>query len=298
MMSTQALHDRPAEAATGPLSDARQTECPVIDPGVLQQPAMGLFKGKIGLVMGVANDHSIAWAMSEALYREGAELAFTHLPGPSSERRVGRLVEGLHRKPKVFMPCDIQKDEDIARVFDTVRETYGRLDFLVHSIAFAPPAELKRPYVESSRAGWHLAMDISVYSLVAVCNAAAPLMAPGGTIVTLSYFGGEKVMPGYNLMGVCKAALEHSVRYLAWDLGREKGIRVNAISAGPMRTLSSAGVANFDQMREHAAKKACLGRNVEPEELGTTGLYLLSNLSGALTGEVLHVDCGYSIVGL
>lgn len=257
---------------------------------------MGLFSNKIGLVMGVANDHSIAWAMSEALYAEGAELAFTHLPTPSGERRVKRLVEP--HGPKVVMPCDVQADADIARVFQAVRDTYERLDFLVHSIAFGPPAEIRRPYVDTSRAGWHLAMDISVYSLVAVCREAIPLMPEGGTIATISYFGGEKVMPGYNLMGVCKAALEHSVRYLAWDLGREKKIRINAISAGPMRTLSSAGISDFDQMREHAAKKACLNRNVLPEELGSTGLYLLSHLSGGITGELIHVDCGYSIVGL
>lgn len=256
---------------------------------------MGMFDGKIGLVMGVANDRSIAWAMSEALAAEGAELAFTHLPGVSSTRRVTRLVEPL--APKLTMPCDAQSDADLERVFQAVAAAYGRLDFLVHAIAFAPPDELRRPYVESSRAGWHLAMDISVYSLVASCRLAAPLMDRGGSIVTLSYFGGEKVMPGYNLMGVCKAALEHSVRYLAWDLGRKR-IRVNAISAGPMRTLSAAGIAKFDEMRDHAAEKACLGRNVEFKELGTTGLYLLGEMSDGLTGEVLHVDAGYSIVGL
>jgi enoyl-[acyl-carrier protein] reductase I len=256
---------------------------------------MGIFSGKTGLVMGVANDHSIAWAMSQALYAEGAELAFTHLPGPSSERRISRLVEP--HAPKLVLPCDVQRDEDIARVFDAVRETYGRLDFLIHSIAFAPPQELRKPYLETSRAAWHLAMDISVYSLVACCRAAAPLMTDGGAIVTLTYFGGEKVFPGYNVMGVCKAALEHSVRYLAWDLGR-KNIRINAISAGPVRTLSSAGISDFDQMQEHAARKACLGRNVLPDELGAAGLYLLSHLSGGVTGETIHVDCGYSIMGL
>ena len=198
---------------------------------------------------------------------------------------------------RLIVPCDVQNDDDITRVFEAVRTTYGRLDFLIHSIAFAPPLELKQPYVQSSRAGWHLAMDISVYSLVAVCRAAAPLMTDGGSIVTLSYYGGEKVVPGYNMMGVCKAALEHSVRYLAWDLGRQK-IRVNAISAGPMRTLSAAGIASFDTMRDHFVQKAPLGRNVEPSELGTTGLYFLSDLSSAITGEVLHVDCGYSTVGL
>jgi enoyl-[acyl-carrier protein] reductase I len=256
---------------------------------------MGLFTGKVGLVMGVANDRSIAWAMAEGLHQEGAELAYTHLPSPSSERRVTRLVEA--QAPKVVLPCDVQNDADIARVFEAVAANHGRLDFLIHSIAFAPPEELRKPYVQTSRAGWHLAMDISVYSLVAVSRAAAPLMTNGGNIVTLSYFGGEKVMPGYNVMGVCKAALEHSVRYLAWDLGRQK-IRVNAISAGPMRTLSSAGVSGFDQMREHAIEKACLGRNVEFHELANTGLYLLSDLSNGVTGEILHVDCGYSIVGL
>ena len=151
----------------------------------------------------------------------------------------------------------MQNDADIVRVVDAIRDTYGRLDFLVHSIAFSPPQELRTPYVEMSREGWHLAMDISVYSLVAVCRAAAPLMTAGGAIVTFSYYGGEKVIPGYNMMGVCKAALEHSVRYLAWDLGRQN-VRVNCISAGPMRTLSAAGIHGFDEMRDHAAQKSPL----------------------------------------
>lgn len=256
---------------------------------------MGMFSGKTGLVMGLANDRSIAWAMSEALYAEGAELGFTHLPSPSSERRVRGLVES--HQAKLVMPCDVQRDEDIVRVFDAAKETYGRLDFLIHSIAFAPPSELRNPYTDISRAGWHLAMDISVYSLVAVCRAAAPLMTEGGSIVTLSYYGGEKVIPHYNVMGVCKAALEHSVRYLAWELG-SKNIRVNAISAGPMRTLSSAGVSHFDEMREHATQRSPLHRDVEPADLGRAGLYLLGDLSSGVTGEVIHVDCGYNIVGL
>lgn len=256
---------------------------------------MGSFTGKTGLVMGVANDHSIAWAMSKALYDAGAELAFTHLPGPSGSRRVCRLLEPY--APKLVLPCDVQSDQDLARVFGAIGETYGKLDFLVHSIAFAPPQELRQPYVQTSREGWHLAMDISVYSLVAACREAAPLMGGGGAIVTVSYYGGEKVVPGYNVMGVCKAALEHSVRYLAWDLGRRK-IRVNAISAGPVRTLSTAGISGFDELRTHAAKKSPLGRGVEPEELGATGLYLLSGQSAGLTGETIHVDCGYNIVGL
>ena len=256
---------------------------------------MGMFSGKIGLVMGVANDRSIAWAMSRALYAEGAELAFTYRPSPTNECRVRELVEPHH--PKIVLPCNVQKDDDIARVCDAVRDVYGRLDFLVHSIALAPPQELRNPYIEMSRDGWHLAMDISVYSLVAACRAAAPLLTPGSAIVTISYYGGEKVIPGYNMMGVCKAALEHSVRYLAWDLGRQK-IRVNCISAGPLRTLSAAGVVGFDELREHAAQKSPLGRNIDAQDLGATGLYLLSDLSSGVTGETIHVDCGYSIVGL
>ncbi len=208
-----------------------------------------------------------------------------------------RLVEP--HAPRIVLPCDVQKDEDLQSVFESVRQNYGKLDFLIHSIAFAPPDELRRPYLQTSRAGWHLAMDISAYSLVAACREASPLLSENGAVVTISYFGGEKVMPGYNLMGICKAALEHSVRYLAWDLGRlDRGLRINCISAGPMRTLSSAGISDFDEMQEHAARKSCLGRNVAFEELGATGLYLLSPLSGAVTGETLHVDCGYSIVGL
>lgn len=257
---------------------------------------MALFSGKVGLVMGVANEYSIAWAISQALYAAAAELAFTYRPNASALRRLRRLVQPY--APKLLVPCDVQSDDDIARVFRDVRATYGKLDFLVHSIAFASPRELRRPYLETSRAGWHLAMDISVYSLVAVSREAAALMPEGGTILTISYFGGEKVIPGYNVMGVCKAALEHSVRYLAWDLGRTKKIRINALSAGPMRTLSSAGLAEFDRMRQHAAEKACLHRHVRPEELGTTAAYLLSHLSGAVTGEVIHVDAGYSVVGL
>jgi len=256
---------------------------------------MGLFDGKTGLVMGMANDRSIAWAISQALYAEGAELGFTHLPSPSSERRVRKLVEP--RGANLVLPCDVQKDQDIERVFAATKETYAKLDFLLHSIAFAPPHELRNPYVETSRVGWHLAMDISAYSLVAVCRAAAPLMTGGGSVVTVSYYGGEKVFPGYNVMGVCKAALEHSVRHLAWDLGRQR-IRVNCISAGPMRTLSAQGVAGFDQMHEHAERKAPLGRKVAPEDLGKTGVYLLSELSDGVTGETIHVDCGFNIVGL
>ena len=254
-----------------------------------------MFTDKIGLVMGVANDRSIAWAISEALYAEGAELAFTHLPGPSSLRRVMELVGP--RGPKVVMPCDVRKDEDLAAVFDKIRAEYGRLDFLVHSVAFAPPQELRQPYVEMSRDGWHLAMDISVYSLVTASRAAAALMTAGGTMLSISYYGGEKVVPGYNVMGICKAALEHSIRYLAWDLGRRQ-IRVNCISAGPMRTLAPPALPASTNCASTPSQKSPLGRNVEPKELGATALYLLGDLSNGVTGETVHVDCGYSIVGL
>ena len=168
---------------------------------------------------------------------------------------------------------------------------------MIHSVAYAPTEELRGNYLNSSRNGWHLAMDISAYSLVAIAKRGAELMTDGGSIIALTYYGGEKVIPGYNLMGVCKAALEHSVRYLAFDLGRRK-IRVNAVSAGPMRTLSSAGISNFDEMQGHQAEKAALGRNVDFEELGQTAIYLLSDMSSAVTGETLHVDCGFSIVGI
>jgi enoyl-[acyl-carrier protein] reductase I len=189
----------------------------------------------------------------------------------------------------------VQKDDDIARVFDEVRDVYGRLDFLVHSIAFAPPQELRRPYVETTRAGWHVAMDISVYSLVAASRAAAPLMTAGGTILTISYYGGEKVVPGYNVMGVCKAALDSIVKYLAFDLG-PRGIRVNAVSAGPLRTLAGRG-AGVDEMLSLYEKMAPLGRNITHEEVGRTAGFLLSDMSDGITGELMHVDGGYNIMG-
>ncbi len=256
---------------------------------------MGLFTGKKGLVFGVANDRSIAWAMSDALYAEGAELAFTHLPGERSGRRVHQLVDP--KGSKIVLSCDVQKDEDLDSVFAAVKDQMGTIDFCIHSVAFAPTDELKTTYSEATRAGWHMAMDISAYSIVAIARRAAALMPNGGSIVALTYFGGEKVIPGYNLMGVCKAALEHSVRYLAFDLGRKK-VRVNALSAGPMRTLASAGIPNIDEMHDYQAQKSPLGRKVEFEELGKAGLYLLSDMSSAVTGEIHHVDCGYNVMGI
>lgn len=255
---------------------------------------MGLFDGKKGMIFGVANDHSIAWAISEQLLGEGADLGFTHLPGERMERRVRKLAEPAGAK--LITPCDVQKDEDVARVFSEARETYGQLDFVVHSIAYAPLDDLRRPYVEASREGFRISMDISVYSLVSVARAASELLPPGGAILTMTYFGGEKAVPGYNIMGVCKAALDASVRYLAYDLG-EKQIRVNAISAGPVKTLSSAAVGDFYKMIELYEAVSPLGRNIVPADVGKTALYLLSDLSAGVTGEILHVDAGYSIMG-
>jgi enoyl-[acyl-carrier protein] reductase I len=256
---------------------------------------MGMFTGKKGVIFGVANDRSIAWNIAESLFAEGAEIGFSALPGDRSERRVKQLVEPAGGK--FVLPCDVQKDEEIGAVYAKAKETWGKIDFVLHSVAFAPTQELRNPYYMISREGWKLAMDISAYSLVAMARGAADLMPDGGSITALTYFGGEKVIPGYNVMGICKAALEHSVRYLAWDLG-EKGIRVNAISAGPMRTLSAAGIGDFDEMRERQAKKACLRRNVDPKELGNAGIYLMSDMSNGVTGETLHVDCGFNIVGI
>ncbi|MGZ3434114.1 MAG: enoyl-ACP reductase FabI, partial [Isosphaeraceae bacterium] len=196
---------------------------------------MGMFAGKKGMVLGVANDFSIAWAITRKLLDEGAEIGFTHLPGEKMERRVRKLVDPLGAK--LVTPCDVQKDEDVARTFDQAKETYGGLDFVLHSIAFAPIDDIKCAYVNCSREGFKTAMDVSVYSLVSVAHHAARVMNQGGSIVTLTYLGGERVVPGYNMMGVCKAALDASVKYLAYDLGPKK-IRVNAVSAGPVKTLA------------------------------------------------------------
>jgi len=255
---------------------------------------MGLFDGKKGLVFGVANDYSIAWAISQKLMAEGAEVGFTHLPGDKMERRVRKLVEPTGSR--LLVSCDVQKDEDLARTFSQARETYGTLDFVLHSIAFAPIEDLRRPFVHSSRDGFKTAMDISVYSLAAVARHAAECMPEGGSILTLTYFGGERVVQGYNLMGVCKAALDMSVRYLAFDLGPQK-VRVNALSAGPVKTLAASAVGDSDKLGVLYEVVAPLGRNISREEVGASGMFLLSDLASGITGEVLHVDCGYNVMG-
>jgi enoyl-[acyl-carrier protein] reductase I len=251
--------------------------------------------GKKAVIFGVANERSIAWAISEALHAEGAELAFTYA-GEMLEKRVRPLAESIGSK--IILPCDVTKDEEIKHVFQTLKSSWGGLDILIHAIAFANKEDLANPYAQTSRAGFHLALDVSTYSMVALTREAAALMeGRGGSVITLTYMGSEKVVPNYNVMGIAKAALEASVRYLAYDLG-PKNIRVNAISAGPVKTLAAAGISGFKDMLHYAAERAPLKRNIEAEEVGRTALFLASDLSAAVTGEVLHVDAGYNIVGM
>lgn len=256
---------------------------------------MTLMSGKKGFIFGVANDHSLAWHIAEQCHQAGAQLAFNHLPNPKMERRVRELAEPIGAK--VIVPCDVSNDEQIHAALHQARESLGELDFVVHAVAFASRESLSNPFYRTSRADFLQAMDISAYSLVAVCQQALPFLAEGASILTLSYMGSVKVIPNYNVMGVCKAALESSVRYLAAELGREKKVRVNAISAGPVRTLSSAGVSGFSRMLEHYPEKAPLGRNVDAEEVGKSGLYFLSDLSSGVSGEIHYVDGGYNVVG-
>jgi enoyl-[acyl-carrier protein] reductase I len=255
---------------------------------------MSLLAGKKALIFGVANDHSIAWGIARALHEHGAEVGFSSIE-MMLERRVRPLAASIG---STFVePCDVQSDEDIARVFERWKETYGELDILVHALAFARREDLDGRFVDTSRDGFGLALDISAFSLVALAHAAAPLMTKGGSIMTLSYYGAEKVVANYNVMGVAKAALEASVRYLANDLGPD-GIRVNAISAGPVRTLAASGVANFRKMYGMFPDMAPLRRNITLEDVGGAAVYLGSDLSAAVTGETLYVDSGFNILGV
>lgn len=259
---------------------------------------MGLCAGKKGIVFGIANDHSIAWAITEALHKEGAVMGFTHLPDKDPERRrnesrVRKLVEPLGAQ--FILPCDVQKDEDLDQVFAQAKSTMGELDFVIHSVAYASMEDLKGPTYKCSRSGFALAMDISVYSLLAMARRAQGLLKPGGSLITLTYLGGERVIPGYNVMGICKAALECSVAYLANELGAQ-GVRVNSISAGPIKTLSSSAV-HVDKMKDFYQEAAPLRRNVTATEVGKSAVYLISDLSSGVTGEIIHVDCGYHIMG-
>ena len=254
----------------------------------------GLMAGKRGLIMGVANDRSIAWGIANTAHQHGAELAFTY-QGDALAKRVVPLAESVGSK--VVVPCDVTDDASIDKVFETVRETWGGLDFLVHAIAYADKEELKGKYVNTSRENFVRSLDISCYSFTALAQRAAALMNGGGSMLTLTYYGAERVMPHYNVMGVAKAALEASVRYLAADLGQDN-IRVNAISAGPIKTLAASGIGDFRYILKWNEYNSPLRRNVTLEQVGGAALYLLSDLATGVTGEVHHVDCGYHTVGM
>ncbi|WP_305044774.1 enoyl-ACP reductase FabI [Geoalkalibacter sp.] len=253
---------------------------------------MSFLEGKRGIIFGVANDKSIAWGISQALKNAGAELAFTYL-NEALEKRVRPLAESLGST--LILPCDVQKDEEIDQVFADVEKAWGGLDFVIHSVAFADREDLKRPFSQTSRAGFNLAMDISAYSLVAVSRRAIPLLKNGGSILTLSYLGAQRAVPNYNVMGVAKAALEASVRYLAAELG-PAGIRVNAISAGPIKTLAASGIGQFKEKLKLMDDYAPLRRTVTQEEVGKSALYFVSDLASGVTGEVHFVDAGFNIV--
>lgn len=248
---------------------------------------------KTAIIFGLANKRSIAWAIAQKLQESGWRLGICY-QNERLEQEAKDLIADLPGA-EGFM-CDVASDEQIARLFEKLKEKYGTLQGIVHSVAFAPAEELKGEFVNTTREGFRIAHDISVYSLVAVSRAAAPLMSEGGSIVTMSYFGAEKVVPRYNVMGVAKAALEASVRYLASDLG-PKGIRVNAISAGPIKTLAARGVSNLGEMLKSHADRSPLRRNVDPAEVGGTAAFLLSSAGSGITGETIYVDCGYNIMG-
>ena len=256
---------------------------------------MSSLAGKIGIVFGVANKRSIAWAIAQAWAKAGAKLAFTY-QGERLKENVEELA-GTFGSDTLLMPCDVTKDEDIARVFAEVAQKFGKLDLLLHSVAFAPKDALEGEFVNTTREAFRVAHDVSAYSLVALARGAAPLMTGGGSIVAMSDYGAVKVVPHYNVMGVAKAALEASTRYLAYDLGTKK-IRVNCISAGPVNTLAARGIAGFSEMLKHYEAHAPLKRNVLPEELGATGTFLASDGAAAITGQVLYVDCGYEVMGM
>lgn len=253
---------------------------------------MGLMTGKRGMVFGVANNLSIAWGIAQQLKAAGATLGFTYL-NESLEKRVRPLAESLDAE--LILPCDLAKDEDIEAVFQEVEKTWGSLDFVVHAVAFANREDLKNPFSQTSRENFLLAMDISAYTLVAVSRAAAPLMKNGGGIVTMTYLGAQRAVPNYNVMGVAKAALEASTRYLAAELG-EKGIRVNAISAGPIKTLAASAVGQFKEKLRVMDERAPLRRTVTQDEVGKSALYLLSDLASGVTGETHFVDAGFNFV--
>lgn len=257
-------------------------------------PQGTLMQGKRGLIMGVANNRSIAWAIARAVAAQGGELAFTYM-GEALEKRVRPLAASVGSD--ILIPCDVGDDAAIDAAFETLKTKWGKIDFLVHAIGFADKNFLRGRYVDTPRAVFQQALDISAYSFAAVSQRASAMMPDGGSLLTLTYLGGERWMPHYNVMGVAKAALEASVRYMAADLGKDK-IRVNAISAGPIKTLAASGIGDFSYILKWNKYNAPLQRNVELEEVGMSGLYLLSDLGRGVTGETHHVDCGYHVVGM
>ena len=256
--------------------------------------ATGLMQGKRGLIMGVANDRSIAWGIAKAVHAQGAELAFT-FQGEALQKRVVPLAASVGSE--IVLPCDVIDTASMDAVFSEIEKRWGRLDFLVHAIAYSDKEELKGGYIDTTPENFQKTMNISCYSFTALCQRARRLMTEGGSLVTLTYFGAERVMPHYNVMGVAKAALEASVRYLAEDLGKQN-IRVNALSAGPMKTLAASGIGDFRYILKWNEYNSPLRRNVSMDDLGGAGLYLLSSLSSGVTGETHHVDCGYHVVGM
>ena len=274
---------------------------------------MGLFDGKQGLILGVANDRSIAWAIAQVIMNEGGVCGFNHLPDkPDDERqrnrrRVTQLTDPFGAKAKFVLPMDVQKDEDIAAFMNKAKAEFGQIDFMLHSLAFATLEDLKKETIATSREGFKLAMDISAYSLLAVCNAAKEILKPavlnehrevtssGAAVLTLTYYGGERIVPGYNVMGICKAALDACMKYAAFDLGL-LGVRVNALSAGPLKTLASSAVG-AKGMEELYREVSPLARNVTHSEVGRVGAFLLSPLADGITAEIVHVDAGYNAMG-
>lgn len=259
---------------------------------------MGVMDGKRGLIVGIANDHSYAYFIAESLLREGAQCLFTHLPGERMQRRCEKAINQLGMNEPWLDSMDAGSDEDLDRVFNRIGAEFGSIDFLVHSIAFADKDWLKEgAFTATPRTVFTQALDISAYTYMAMANRAAPLMTNGGSMISMSYYGAEKAVPGYNVMGVAKAALEAATRYLAAELG-EKNIRVNSISGGPLRTMSALAVGGFSSILDWVEKKAPLRRNVTGRDVGDSAVYLLSDLASGVTGQTLHVDCGYSAMGL
>ena len=254
----------------------------------------GIMSGKRGIIMGVANERSIAWGIAAAAAEQGAEIAFTY-QGDALEKRVRPLAESIGSD--IVIPCDVSSDIAIDQTFITLKEKWDTIDFVVHAIAYSDKEELKGDYMDTSRGNFNTTMDISVYSFTAIAKRAAAMMPNGGSMITLTYYGAERVMPHYNVMGVAKAALESSVRYLAADLGSDK-IRVNSLSAGPIKTLAASGIGDFRYILKWNQYNSPLRRNVTLKDVGGSGVYLLSDLSAGVTGETHHVDCGYHVVGM